>query len=137
MFDAGLNPRLPQCLSELVQHVPSYLATIQERLLDLLSMVLSNNPYYHPGTPASFRVKKRTLAMSTNPLGVDGASRSAQILLALETLGSFDFRPHYLIDFVKESVVKYLEDDMVYVYQPINVASTHKRVSVIIITIMY
>jgi len=30
-------------------------------------------------------------------------------------LGSFDFRPHYLIDFVKECVVKYLEDDMVYV----------------------
>jgi len=60
MFDAGLNSRLPQCLSELVQHVPAYLATIQERLLDLLSMVLSGNPYYHPGTPMSFRIKKRS-----------------------------------------------------------------------------
>jgi len=52
-----------------------------------------------------------TCSFQTGP----DATRSAQILLALETLGSFDFRPHYLIDFVKECVVKYLEDDMVYV----------------------
>ena len=58
MFETGLSTSLTDCLTELVRYIPSYLPMIQERLLDLLSMVLSGKPYYHSGTPASFRKKK-------------------------------------------------------------------------------
>jgi phosphatidylinositol kinase/protein kinase (PI-3 family) len=58
MFETGLSPTLTQCLTDIVKYVPSYLPVIQERLLDLLSVVLSGKPYYHSGTPASFRKKK-------------------------------------------------------------------------------
>ena len=57
MFDTGLSPALTQSLSDLVTNIPSFLPKIQERLLNLISMVLSNKPYYHPGTPLSLRKK--------------------------------------------------------------------------------
>ena len=58
LFDTGLSIVLTKCLSDLVIYIPSHLPIIQERLLDLLSIVLSGKPYYHSGTPASFRKKK-------------------------------------------------------------------------------
>jgi serine/threonine-protein kinase mTOR len=67
MFETGLSVTLTQCLTELVKHVPSYLPVIQDRLLDLLSLVLSGKPYYHPGTPASFRKKKVIAQVKNRP----------------------------------------------------------------------
>ena len=58
MLDAGLTAQLPPCLSELMQH-RSFRNQIQEKLLDLLSRVLSNQPYYHPGTPESFISRRK------------------------------------------------------------------------------
>lgn len=40
---------------------------------------------------------------------------SALICLALKTLGSFEFTHFNLLDFVKDCVVAYLEDDTAYV----------------------
>jgi serine/threonine-protein kinase mTOR len=101
MFDTGLSTSLTDCLTELVRFTPSFLPMIQERLLDLLSLVLSGKPYYHSGTPASFRKKK------ASPQFMD----SRKSALALNTLGSFDFSSHVLTELVCESVVPYLDDE--------------------------
>ena len=60
MFDTGMSATLTNTLTELVTDIPEQLPVIQERLLNLLSTVLANKPYYHPGTPASFRKQKST-----------------------------------------------------------------------------
>lgn len=66
MFETGLSVTLTYCLTELVKYIPSYLSVIQERLLDLLSSVLSGKPYYHSGTPISFRKKKDKTQVSNS-----------------------------------------------------------------------
>jgi FKBP12-rapamycin complex-associated protein len=49
MLSGGLNPTLTEALTELAIHIPSMLPTIQEKLMDQLSIVLSGKPFVHPG----------------------------------------------------------------------------------------
>lgn len=51
MMDLGLSERLVDALKELAINIPELLPTIQERLLDEVSIVLAHQPFWgHPGT---------------------------------------------------------------------------------------
>jgi hypothetical protein len=64
MFAAPLSPTLCTALTDLARHAPSLLPEIQERLLHVLSLVLSGRPFLHAGAAAS----------GAGALTVDGAA---------------------------------------------------------------
>ncbi|XP_024933499.1 serine/threonine-protein kinase TOR isoform X2 [Ziziphus jujuba] len=107
MFSAGLSPTLVEALDQITIKIPSLLPTIQDRLLDCISMVLSKS-HYPQGRPAAGVSR----ANSTNvPQQVSDLSGSALVQLALQTLARFNFKGHDLLEFARESVVLYLDDD--------------------------
>lgn len=65
LFSIGLNVLIKNCLAELAEYVPSYSQEIQERLLDLLSVILAHKNFAYPGTPSKLR--KKTPIPTTSP----------------------------------------------------------------------
>ncbi|TFY65865.1 hypothetical protein EVG20_g5221 [Dentipellis fragilis] len=113
MFACGLSEPLRQALVAIARHIPPLLRTIQDRLLDLLSMILSGQPYKPLGAPPTLgrdnvSAVSRDLATSTNGTS---AKSPELITLALDTLGSFDFSGHVLNEFVRSCALPYLEED--------------------------
>ncbi|GAU24847.1 hypothetical protein TSUD_115700 [Trifolium subterraneum] len=106
MFSAGLSTVLVETLEKISTSIPSLMPTIQDRLLDSISMVLSKSPYL--GRPAQ-SVGKGTIINVTQQ--VSELSGSALIQLALQTLARFNFKGHDLLEFARESVVVYLDDE--------------------------
>ncbi|KAJ7946192.1 Serine/threonine-protein kinase TOR, partial [Quillaja saponaria] len=86
---------------------PSLLPTIQDRLLDCISMVLSKS-HYPLGRPAVGMSKGNMTNVSQQ---VSELSGSALVQLALQTLARFNFKGHELLEFARESVVVYLDDE--------------------------
>ncbi|KAI8593944.1 armadillo-type protein [Geranomyces variabilis] len=110
MFAGGLSEPLRLALVDLSVHIPPLLPTIQEKLLNLLSMILCGQPYRHPGAPlranqASLSSNVREFQATADPRDVDTT------ILALTTLGSFDFAGYMLHELIRECAVSYLEDD--------------------------
>jgi FKBP12-rapamycin complex-associated protein len=68
MFGAGLNQTLIDSLAELAVHIPSLLPSIQDKLMDHLSMVLAGKPFIHPGNRGSKFTKNASA--QTAPLTV-------------------------------------------------------------------
>jgi len=92
MFASGLGEPLREALMVTAESIKPLQRTIQDRLLDMLSIILSGKPYRPLGAP----VKRGTLASVTKDLAnlsTDGAPAQSQetIALALRTLSSFDF----------------------------------------------
>ncbi|KAJ9098776.1 hypothetical protein QFC19_006252 [Naganishia cerealis] len=54
MFQWGLTEQLRQALVVIARHIPPLLESIQDRLLNLLSMILSGKPYKPLGAPARY-----------------------------------------------------------------------------------
>ncbi|KAI2636825.1 TOR kinase [Xylaria nigripes] len=111
IFACELNPKLTQALVDMAFYIPPVKATIQQRLLDMLSKVLCGETFKPLGAPTH-----NTLA--TVPIIPKDAkdpqvyeNRKAEVKLALNTLGSFDFSGHVLNEFVRDVAVKYVEDD--------------------------
>ncbi|XP_062176298.1 serine/threonine-protein kinase TOR isoform X2 [Alnus glutinosa] len=107
MFSAGLSLTLVEALEQITISIPSLLPTIQDRLLDCISMVLSNS-HYPQGSPAVGM--GRGSMMNTTQQASD-FSVSALVPLALQTLARFNSKGHDLLEFARESVVVYLDDD--------------------------
>uniref|UniRef100_A0A9I9DHK0 Serine/threonine-protein kinase TOR n=1 Tax=Cucumis melo TaxID=3656 RepID=A0A9I9DHK0_CUCME len=87
--------------------IPTLLPSIQERLLDSISMVLSKS-HSPQGRPAA--VVGRANVM-TVPQPVSDLCGSSLVQLALQTLARFNFKGHDLLEFARESVVVYLDDE--------------------------
>ncbi|KAB2095069.1 hypothetical protein ES319_A01G009900v1 [Gossypium barbadense] len=105
MFSAGLSPTLVEALEQITVSIPSLLPTIQDRLLDCISLVLSKSHYFQ-ARPAVAR------GTATNiPQPVAELSGSAHVQLALQTLARFNFKGHELLEFAGGSVVRYLDDE--------------------------
>lgn len=98
MFAWGLSEPLRQALVVIARHIPPLLREIQERLLDLLSGILTGRPYRPLGAPP-LRTEPRPIASNAN-------LRS----LALYTLGTFDFTGHILNEFVQQAALPLLDD---------------------------
>lgn len=77
-----------------------------ERLLNLLSIILSGKLYRAPGAPQPKKgAQKRGSTYFSDAHDVDTT------ILALRTLGSFNFSGHMLNEFVRDSCVAYLDND--------------------------
>ncbi|KAL9244759.1 hypothetical protein vseg_018491 [Gypsophila vaccaria] len=105
MFSAGLSSQLVEALDQISISIPSLLATIQDRLLESISTVLSKSHQTQP-RPAS---TSRTNVVNA-PMLVSDVTGPAVVQLALQTLAHFNFKGHDLMEFARESVVSYLED---------------------------
>ncbi|XXG56788.1 hypothetical protein AAC387_Pa03g4113 [Persea americana] len=106
MFAAGLSPTLVEALEQISISIPSLLPTIQERLLDCISMALSKSSY-----PSKLGAIGSRGNMIIAPQQISDISGSALVQLALRTLARFNFKGHELLEFARESVVVYLEDE--------------------------
>ncbi|KAI0105114.1 TOR kinase [Nemania sp. FL0031] len=111
IFACELTPKLTQALVDMAFYIPPVKATIQERLLDMLSKILCGEPFKPLGAPTPN-------TLSTVPVILKDAKdpqvyehRKAEVKLALNTLGSFDFTGHILNEFVRDVAIKYVEDD--------------------------
>ncbi len=102
MFAAGLTSTLTASLASLVESFPSLLKPVQDRLLDLISLIIAKVPYN----------QKSSLTIPTADVN-DEATNA----LALHTLGTFNMKGHNLIDFVRDHVVNLLDDDSTLIRQ--------------------
>ncbi|EXX76507.1 Tor2p [Rhizophagus irregularis DAOM 197198w] len=107
MFACGLSEPLRQALMELAVFIPPLLPNIQERLLNMLSTILSGQTFRAPGSPASEGPDLRR-HLKTD---ISEMKDVETVTLALKTLGSFNFEGHILNEFVRDCVVRYLEQD--------------------------
>lgn len=126
IFACHLSVKLTQALVDLSHYLPPLLPTIQERLLNMISMVLCGRPFKPLGSPATVQLPM-TIAAKQYRDGMTAEERDAEITLALHTLGSFDFtskfpvpysidyvpdwEDHILNEFVRDIAMKYVEDD--------------------------
>ncbi|KDQ52943.1 hypothetical protein JAAARDRAFT_61533 [Jaapia argillacea MUCL 33604] len=93
MFACGLSEPLRQALVAIARHIPPLLKTIQDRLLDLLSITLSGQPYKPLGAPTSLvRPDIAAIAKDINATQVRWVR-------------------HVLNEFVRTCAMPYLEDD--------------------------
>ncbi|GAB2292090.1 hypothetical protein Dimus_026338 [Dionaea muscipula] len=106
MFSTGLSPQLVEALEQITISIPSLLPTIQDRLIESIYTTLSKT-HTAQAKPA---VIVRGSAMSA-PLLVSDLSSPALVQLALQTLALFNFKGHDLLEFSRESVLPYLEDE--------------------------
>ncbi|KAH7018986.1 armadillo-type protein [Ilyonectria destructans] len=111
IFDCDLTPKLTQALVDMAFYIPPVKPIIQERLLDMLSVVLCGEPFKPLGAP-------QPNTLSSVPIITRDAKdpqayehRRAEVKLALNTLGSFDFAGHVLNEFVRDVAIKYVEDE--------------------------
>ena len=91
IFACELTPKLTQALVDMAFYIPPVKGTIQERLLNMLSKVLCGEPFRPLGAPHPNPLS------SIPPIPKDPKDPSvhergkAEVKLALNTLGSFDF----------------------------------------------
>lgn len=111
IFACNLTPKLTQALVDMAFYIPPVKPTIQERLLDMLSVVLCGEPFKQLGAPQPNALTSVSTVSKDgkDPLAYD--HRRAEIKLALNTLGSFDFTGHVLNEFVRDVAIKYVEDE--------------------------
>ncbi|KAL6045690.1 Serine/threonine-protein kinase TOR, partial [Balamuthia mandrillaris] len=109
MFGTGLSPMLTEALTELAGHIPSMLSNIQEKLMDHISLILAGKSFLHPDQRRFFLNATGSKEEGMNPY--QEKPKAAIIQLALYTLGSFNLQEKLLIDFVRETVVGFLDDD--------------------------
>lgn len=108
MFSAGLSFTLVEALEQITVSIPSLLPKIQDQLLDSISLALSRSQYPSQARAAGAMVRGTVMSA---PQTVADPSCSALVQLALQTLARFNFKGHDLLDFARQSVVAYLEDE--------------------------
>ena len=89
MFACGLSESLTQALVDMAHYIHPIKSMIQEKLLDLLSLVLDGRPFKPLGCPENKLPAIPAFAKDFN-LQVS-EHKDSEIALALRTLGSFDF----------------------------------------------
>ncbi|KAL9089004.1 MAG: hypothetical protein Q9159_002807 [Coniocarpon cinnabarinum] len=109
IFACGLSGPLVQALVDMAHYIPPARPTIQEKLLDLLSKVLSGKPFSPLGSPNQNSIVTSVTRDLRDP--TQSEQREAEIELALTTLGSFNFSGYILNEFVRDVAIRYVEDD--------------------------
>ncbi|KIN02147.1 hypothetical protein OIDMADRAFT_197149 [Oidiodendron maius Zn] len=111
IFACELTPKLTQALVDMAHYIPPVKSTIQERLLDMLSNVLCGAPFKPLGAPTQNSIATAPVIAKDSKDPIAFEHRQAEIKLALNTLGSFDFSGHVLNEFVRDVAIKYVEDE--------------------------
>ena len=91
MFACGLSESLTQALTDMAHYIPPIKPMIQEKLLDLLALVLSGRPYKPLGCPENKLPPIPSFAKDFHLQPISAEHKEAETALALYTLGSFDF----------------------------------------------
>lgn len=111
MFHFGLSASLNKTLIDLGKFIPQLLPTIQERLLNLLSVTLSGENFRIPGAPVGSFIEEfngntswREGTVSHDTAIMTASHDPATIELALEILGSFDFKGKFLLLVLSQSL---------------------------------
>ena len=107
MLACGLSEPLRQALVEMAQEVKPIESTVQEKLLDLLSLVLCGRPFKPVGSPDNRLPPIPQFAREWQQAGIHHGD--AEAALALNTLGSFDFKGFTLNEFVRDVVLRYIK----------------------------
>lgn len=89
IFACGLSQSLTQALVDMAHYIPPIKYTIQEKLLDMLSIVLCGTPFRPFGCPENRLPPMPSFAKDFGSQMQDPSDE--EIALALHTLGSFDF----------------------------------------------
>jgi FKBP12-rapamycin complex-associated protein len=110
VFACGLSESLTQALVDMAHYIPPAKPIIQEKLLDLLSQVLSGRPFMTLGSPFHATSMPQIWTRDHKDLAIIEA-KEIEITLALHTLGSFDFSGHILNEFVRDVTLRYLDAD--------------------------
>ena len=88
MLSTGLSPALTTALYKLALYIPAFKKEIAEGLLKILSLILMQQPFRHPGTPKHL--------LSPSHKGFHQGSEppdTASIVLGLRTLGKREYLP--------------------------------------------
>lgn len=91
IFACELTPKLTQALVDMAFYIPPVKATIQERLLDMLSKVLCGESFKPLGAPTPNTLSAVPIIPKDAKDPQAYEHRKAEVKLALNTLGSFDF----------------------------------------------
>lgn len=103
MFACGLSPSLTQALVDMAHYVHPIKTQIQEKLLDLLSLVLSGRPFKPLGCPEN---RLPPIPAFAKDLTFNMAEqKGSEVVLALGTLGSFDFSGMFFLSFFSCNVL--------------------------------
>ena len=105
IFACGLTLPLQEALREMAHHIPPIKNTIQDKLLDLLSLILLRQPYRPLGCPPSRVPPLPSFARDYG--GMPSDYSISELHLALVTLGTFDFSGHILNEFVRDVTLRY------------------------------
>lgn len=109
MFSTGLTPALTICLRELAENIPYIKREISDLLLKMLSQVLLTKQQPQIGTPKhNITAQLAALTISTD---TQHPPDVATIVLALRTLGTFNFEGHSLLPFVQRCADHFLTND--------------------------
>lgn len=111
IFACDLTPKLTQALVDMAFYIPPVKPTIQERLLDMLSVVLCGEPFKPLGAPQPNTLSSVPAITKDVKDPQAYENRRSEVKLALNTLGSFDFSGHILNEFVRDVAIKYVEDE--------------------------
>ena len=106
MLSVGLSPSLTTALHVLAKYIPAFKKEIADGLLKMLSIILMQQPFMHPGTPKRLLSPSR-MAVSAMP----EPPETSAVVLGLRTLGSFDFEGHSLLQFVRHCADNYLHSE--------------------------
>jgi serine/threonine-protein kinase mTOR len=109
IFACGLSSPLTQALVDMAHYIPPIKPLIQEKLLDMLSIVLCGRPFKPLGCPDNKLPPLPSFAKDFSLRPAD--HKDSEIALALHTLGSFDFSGHILNEFVRDVAIRYVESD--------------------------
>ena len=98
-------------------YIPPVKPIIQERLLNMLSIVLCGKPFKPLGAP---QLNTLNLVLIIPKDAKDPHAykhRKAKIKLALTTLSSFNFLGHILNKFICDIIIKYIKDKDLEIYK--------------------
>ncbi|CAG9463067.1 unnamed protein product [Pedinophyceae sp. YPF-701] len=103
MLQGGLHPTLVESLATISRAIPELLGTCQAHLLDVISIMLSRQPFHTP--PPDIPCAPHPLMAYIRPADGDPAAA----VLALRALGTFNLEVYNLLTFLEDTVVGYLE----------------------------
>ncbi|KAK3923760.1 Serine/threonine-protein kinase mTOR [Frankliniella fusca] len=114
LWSTGLSAALDTCLRNLAVSVPQLKREISEGMLRMLSQVLMHKQLRHPGMPRHLSLSGGGTSSNLPPpynLNSPEGYDTQSIVLALRTLGSFNFDGYSLLQFVRRCADHFLTSE--------------------------
>eukprot|EP00002_Diphylleia_rotans_P028068 TRINITY_DN5657_c0_g1_i3.p1 TRINITY_DN5657_c0_g1~~TRINITY_DN5657_c0_g1_i3.p1 ORF type:complete len:1876 (-),score=390.71 TRINITY_DN5657_c0_g1_i3:1816-7443(-) len=106
-----LSQSLIDAMSDMALYIPDLLSDIQSRLIQRFKTILSALSSRQLVSPQQRRLTVGALSSPLAQANLLDMVDTDSIILAIKTLGTFNFRGHMLIDFARDVVLSYTDDD--------------------------